>query len=326
MAPPPDWNADYLTDRRRLRRKLSFWRAGAALALIAAVGALTWRLSGPGVSGAYQQHVARIAIEGVITGDRETLKLLEDVAKSPASALILSIESPGGTTTGAERLYDAIRKVAEKKPVVAVVRGMAASGGYIAALGADRIVAQGNSLVGSIGVLFQFPNVGKLLENFGVKVEEVKSSPLKAAPNGLEPTSPEARAALEALVSDSYDWFRALVKNRRAMSDAEIAAVADGRVFTGRQGLALKLIDATGSEADAIAWLESAKGVRKDLPVRDWRPGRQGGRLGIFGLASGLAGLLGLSEYAEALSRLNNIHEVQGLDGLVSVWHAGFIN
>ena len=99
-----------------------------------------------------------------------------------------------------------------KKPMVVVVEGLAASGGYIAALASDHIVAQQSSLVGSIGVLFQFPNFTDLLKTVGVKVEEVKSSPLKAAPNGFEPTSPEARAALDALVKDSYAWFRGLVK------------------------------------------------------------------------------------------------------------------
>ena len=108
---------------------------------------------------------------------------------------------------------------------------------------ADHIVAQDTSLVGSIGVLFQYPNFTEVLKTIGIKVEEIKSSPLKAAPNGFEPTSPEARAAIEAIVLDSYAWFKGLVKDRRKMDDAQLAAVADGRVFTGRQGVGLKLVD-----------------------------------------------------------------------------------
>ena len=100
----------------------------------------------------------------------------------------------------------------QRKPMVVVVDGLAASGGYIAAISADHIVAQDTSLVGSIGVLFQYPNFTDLLKSLGVKVEEIKSSPLKAAPNGFEPTSPEARAAIEAIVMDSYAWFRGLVQ------------------------------------------------------------------------------------------------------------------
>ena len=266
----PEQTSDYLLDRRKLRRKLFFWRAAAFAVLIVAAGALTWRLAGGSGPSTLRPHIARITIDGIITGDRDTLKLIDDVAKSHAAGVILSIESPGGTTTGAERLYEHIRKLSEKKPVVALVGGMAASGGYIAAMGADRIVAQGNSLVGSIGVLFQFPNVSKLLDTVGVKMEEVKSSPLKASPNGYEPTSPEARAALAALVKDSFDWFKDLVRERRAIEGGALDQVADGRVFTGRQALSLKLIDALGSEREAVAWLEEEKHVGKNLPVRDW--------------------------------------------------------
>ena len=134
------------------------------------------------------------------------------------------------------------------KPTVVVVDGLAASGGYIAALGADHIVAGETALVGSIGVLFQYPNVSDLLKTIGVQVETIKSSPLKAAPSGFEPTSPEARKAVEEIVMDSYAWFKGLVQERRNLDDAALAKVSDGRVFTGRQGLALKLVDELGGE------------------------------------------------------------------------------
>src|SRR5205814_6428227 len=165
------------------------------------------------------------------------------LAKSRVKAVIVHIDSPGGTTAGSEQLHEALRRVAAAKPLVVVIDGLAASGGYIAAMSADYIVAQGTSLVGSIGVLFQYPNVSDLLKTIGVKVEEIKSSPLKAAPNGYEPTSAEARAAIEALVKDSYAWFRGIVKERRSMDDGLLEKVADGRVFTGHQALDLKLVD-----------------------------------------------------------------------------------
>ncbi len=183
----------------------------------------------------------------------------------------MHINSPGGTTSGSEQLYDSLMRLKEKKPTVVVVDGLAASGGYIAALGADHIIAQETSLVGSIGVLFQYPNVTELLKTLGVKVEEIKSSPLKAAPNGFEPTSPEARAAIEAIVSDSYAWFRGLVKARRQLDDASLERVADGRVFTGRQAVALKLIDQLGDERTALAWLAKEKSIDPNTPVRDYR-------------------------------------------------------
>lgn len=323
MASPLDWNADYLADRRQLRRKLTAWRVAAFAALVVAIAVATWRYVAPGGAQSFQAHVARVAIEGIITGDRATLKLLDDVAKSKAEAVIVTIESPGGTTTGAERLHDAIRKVAERKPVVAVVRGMAASGGYIAAIGADRVIAQGNSLVGSIGVLFQFPNVGRLLETVGVKMEEVKSSPLKASPNGLEPTSPEARAAIEALVRDSYDWFKGMVGDRRKLDGAALDRVADGRVFTGRQSVDLRLIDEIGDEKTAVAWL-ATKGIEEKTPVRDWQLKDRFSDLSFLHL--GMAALLdsmGLKSLAQRFAGAGALQTLDrlNLDGLLALWH-----
>ncbi|MGH6841874.1 MAG: signal peptide peptidase SppA, partial [Methylocella sp.] len=267
--------ADYLAERRILRRKLSYWRIAAVAAVILAAASVGFRLLGPDGGSGFTRHIARLSIEGIITGDRQTLKLIQKIEDSKATeAVLISIDSPGGTTAGAERLYDAVRRLSAKKPTVAVVGSMAASGAYIAALGTDRIVALGNALVGSIGVLVEYPNFAKLLDTVGVKIEDVKSSPLKASPNGFEPTSPEARAALAALVGDSFTWFKALVKERRNMTSEQLEAVADGRVFTGRQGMELHLIDRLGGEREAIEWLEQEKNISKGLPVRDWKQER----------------------------------------------------
>ncbi len=205
--------ADYIVDRRLLQRKLSFWRVVSILLLIAGLVFIGLRVSGRSSLGLASLHIARITISGVITGDRATLKLINDVAESKNTAgVILAIDSPGGTTTGAEKLFIALRRLAAKKPTVAVVGTMAASGAYIAAIGADHIVAPGNALVGSIGVLFEYPDLSGLLGKVGVKMDSVKSSPLKAEPSGYEPTSPEVRAALASLVADSFTWFKGLVK------------------------------------------------------------------------------------------------------------------
>ena len=229
--------ADYLAERRVLLRKLSYWRIAAFSVLILGVAAAGLRLLGPEVILGFHAPYRETGDRRRHTGDRETLKLIQRNENSKgAEAVLITIDSPGGTTSGAERLYDALRHLSAKKPTVAVVGSMAASGGYIAALGTDRIVVLGNALVGSIGVLVQYPNFAKLLDTVGVKVEDVKSSPLKASPNGFEPTSPEARAALAALVGDSFTWFKSLVKERRGMTDEQLEIVADGRVFTGRQG------------------------------------------------------------------------------------------
>ena len=172
-------DTDYLLDRRLLKRKVGFWRiaafAVAALAVLT-IGLVAGRdrITGAGIGGA---HVAKVDISGFITGDDKTIDLLKRVGKSNASAVLVMINSPGGTVTGSETLYDGLRELSAKKPTVAVVSGLAASGGYIAAMGTERIVAQQTSLVGSIGVIFQSPNVTKLLESWGVGMDIIKSSP-----------------------------------------------------------------------------------------------------------------------------------------------------
>src|SRR6195256_925645 len=210
-------DADFIVDRRRMRRKLTFWRVFAVLFAICAVvaGGVAVGGSSSGVlAGTTGASIARVTITGLITTNRQRVEAFERLAKSSAKAVIVHINSPGGTTSGSEELHDSLMRLKEAKPTVVVVDGLAASGGYIAAIAADHIVAQETSLVGSIGVLFQFPNVSELLGKIGVAMEEIKSSPLKAAPNGFEPTSPAARAAIDDLVKDSYAWFRDLVKNR----------------------------------------------------------------------------------------------------------------
>ena len=176
------------------------------------------------LTGQASGSIARVTITGLIRSDQERVEALERLGKSRARAVIVHINSPGGTTAGSEQLHDSLMRLKEQKPLVVVVDGLAASGGYIAAMAADHIVAQETSLVGSIGVLFQYPNVADLLKTLGVKIEEIKSSPLKAAPNGFEPTTPEARAAIEVVVMDSYAWFKGMVKARRQLDDAMLAA------------------------------------------------------------------------------------------------------
>jgi protease-4 len=325
MAAPPF--ADYLVERRLLQRRLSFWRIAAFAAAATGVVILGLRLFGADGALNFSPHIARLTINGVITGDRETLKLISKLEDSKAAAAVLiSIDSPGGTTTGAERLYEAIGRLSVKKPTVAVVGTLAASGGYIAALGADQIVAQGNSLVGSIGVLVEYPNFAKLLDMIGVKVEDVKSSPLKASPNGFEPTTPEARAALASIVEDSFVWFKELVKQRRALSDAQLAAVDDGRVFTGRQGIGLRLVDRLGGEREAIAWLEQEKSVPKGLKVRDWKASTSVARLGLFSLAARGAAFFHLDGLSALLAQGEQYADAPVLDGLVSIWQVNGAN
>jgi protease IV len=319
-------DADTIVDRRRLRRKLTFWRVCAVLLVIIAALSIAAALAPPGsrLFAAPPNSIARVTITGLIRNDRERVEALDRLAKSGVKAVIVHLDSPGGTTVGSEQLHDALRRVVAAKPTVMVVDGLAASGAYIAAIAGDHIIAQDTSLVGSIGVLFQLPNVTDLLKTVGVKIEEIKSSPLKAAPNGFEPTSPEARAAIEAIVRDSYDWFRNLVKDRRHFDDASLERVADGRVFTGRQAVELKLVDQLGDEQSAIAWLAKEKGVDPKLKVRDWRLDSRLSDLSFLHLIeSKLLERIGLGALATRLHELGAVQAVErvNLDGLLALWH-----
>ncbi len=317
-------DADLIVDRRRIRRKLTFWRVAAIVAAIIAVVLAGIAVRRGSLGGPLTAQIARISITGVIRDNHDRVEALEKLAKSKAArAVIVHIDSPGGTTTGAEQLHYALRLVAAKKPVAIVVDGMAASGGYIAAMAGDHIVAQGNSLVGSIGVLFQYPNITDLMKTVGIKVEEVKSSPLKASPNPFEPTTPEARAVLESLVADSYQWFRTMVQERRGIEGPTLATVTDGRVFTGRQALALKLIDEVGQEQTAVDWLVKTKGIDKKLPVRDWKLDSKLGDLSFIHLGAALFHSVGLDGVAAWIKQSSAIQTFErlNLDGLLALWH-----
>lgn len=322
--------SDVIVDRRRMRRKLTFWRVVSAIVVVAAiVGAgLLLTPAGRGMLTS-SGSIARVTIEGLIRSDNDRVAALERLEKSQAAAVVVHINSPGGTTAGSEQLYDALMRLKAKKPLVVVVEGLAASGGYIAALASDHIVAQQSSLVGSIGVLFQYPNFTDLLKTVGVKVEEIKSSPLKAAPNGFEPTSPEARAAIDSLVKDSYAWFRNLVKDRRALDDAQLEKVADGRVFTGRQGLDLKLIDQLGDEKTAVAWLVAEKKVKSDLPVRDYKLTPRFGDLTFIRAATFMTlDAVGLGAFARHIEQAGVTQAIDRLnmDGLLALWRPASTN
>ncbi len=323
-------DADLIVDRRRLRRKLTFWRVLAIVVVVVGIaGAAALAGNRIGVFGV-RPYIARVTISGLIRGDQDRVRQLDLLGNSAlARAVIVHVDSPGGTTAGSEQLFDSLSRLREKKPLVVVVDSMAASGGYITALAADHIVAQQTSLVGSIGVLFQYPNVADLLGKIGVKVESVKSTPLKAAPDGFEPTSPEATAALNAIIQDSYSWFKGLVQSRRHLTDDQLAAVDDGRVFTGHQGLPLKLIDELGDERTAVAWLAKEKHVDAKLPVRDYQlQSRFSDLTFLHAAAAALLNAAGLNALAGRLDLWGAGQAVEpfSLDGLLALWHPSGMN
>lgn len=314
---------DAIIARRRLRRSLILWRVLAVVALVAAVLALGFAGDRPlfdlSKSGA---QIARIRISGLITGDQDTIKLIDKVRKSSkVRAVIMRINSPGGTTEGSEALYEHLRKLAEKKPLVAVMDTVAASGGYITALSADHIVARGNTITGSIGVIFQWAEIGKLLQTLGIQMDEIKSAPLKAEPNFFNPPSPKVRQVTEAMVQDSFAWFKHLVGERRKLDADTVDVLSDGRVYTGRQALKVKLIDEIGGEGAAVRWLAKQRKIDPKLKIIDWKvsTGDLASNLHLS-MARAVFKLLGLSSLAPLSEKILPSERLK-LDGLLSVWH-----
>lgn len=309
--------ADDLIDRRRLRRKVTFWRAATFLVIAFALLAAARWLFGDALSFT-SSHIAQVRVEGTILEDEELLDLLESVRESSAvKGVILTVDTPGGTTAGGEAIFEAVRRLAEEKPVVAQVGTLAASAGYMVASAADYIVARQTSIVGSIGVIVQYPQITGLLDKIGVKVEEVKSAPLKSEPSPFNPTTQEEREMLMAMVRDSYNWFVDLIADRRALPRDEVLALADGSIFTGRQALQLKLVDALGGVREAKNWLVE-QGVSAELEIVEWKPRNADGSLFLPGFAAQwTARLLGLPS-GDIWDQLAGKRIF--LDGLLSLW------
>ena len=313
-------DSESVVDRRRLKRRLTAWRIAAVVLALFFVGALLLsdkQAAGP--AGLFP-HVARVTVSGVITDDRKMQELIDKIAKAgQVKAVILNINSPGGTTTGGEAMYDVVRRLAEKKPVVAVCGTLATSAAYIVALATDRIFVYGNTITGSVGVIFQWAEVTELLHTLGIKVEEVKSGPLKAVPSPFQPTDQQAREVTEQMVQDAKVWFVDLVGKRRDLQPSSIPGLTEGRIYSGRQAVELRLVDQIGDEKAALAWLVKERNVSAGLKVVDWKPAEESS--GLFGwLFQSLAASIGIS--AEKIASIaGQISDTLKLDGLVSVWH-----
>ena len=189
-------DADQIVDRRRLRRKLSFWRVAAFVFLALIVIGVVGLFSGRGTFSAFEPpQIARVTISGFITDDRDESEIFDRLSKSDVvKGVIVAIDSTGGATSGGEALYEGLRRLAARKPTVATVGTFGASAAYMAAIATDHIVARRTSITGSIGVIFQFPEISQLLETLGVNIEEIKSAPLKAEPSPFRPASNEAKS------------------------------------------------------------------------------------------------------------------------------------
>ena len=316
------FETEAVLDRRRLRRRLSLWRVLAVTAAALALGFLLFS-SAQQVGLVDQRQIARITIEGLITDDRDLLRLIKKVGDSNSvSAVVLAVNSPGGTTVGGEALFEALRELAKKKPLVAQFGTVATSAAYIVGLATDQIIARGNTITGSVGVIFQWPEFAGLLEKLGIKVNEIKSGPLKANPSPFQPLDEPGRQAAEKMVAESQRWFLNLVRTRRMIDTTKVEGLEEGRVFSGREALSHKMIDQIGGESEVVKYLEDQRGVSKGLKIVDWKVSRDSDwglvRLATRALARA-TGISALDQLAHVVGedRLASLR----LDGLLSIWH-----
>jgi protease-4 len=310
---------DTVLDRRRLRRRLTVWRSLAIAAAVLALFAIG--LSGDQWSSLGSKQIARVSISGTITEDRDQLELLKKIADSDnAAALLVYVNSPGGTTTGGEALFASLREVAKKKPVVAQFGTVAASAGYIVGLAADHIVTRANTITGSVGVLIQWPEVSQALDKLGVKFNEIKSGDLKAVPSPFEPLNADGQKVTQAMIDEGFRWFLGLVEQRRGVKADAIPGLTRGRVFSGREAVQLKLADAIGGEEEAVEWLRTERKIDKSLKVVDWRV-QTAGSLGLFSsIGEAAASFFNNTTLGQMLARDPSLSGL-GLDGFISVWH-----
>ena len=294
--------ADLLLDRRRLKRRLIFWRVLAVLLAVVAVALVTV----PQVPALGGRHVARIPVTGIITENRKLIEAVDALAKDDSVAgVIVAVDSPGGSVAGGESLHGALVRLAAAKPMVTVMGGTAASAGYMISLPAARIFASEATLTGSIGVILETGNAGGLLDKIGVSAEAIISGPLKDQPSFTHGMSPEGRSYLQALVMDMYGQFVGMVAGARHLDEARVRQLADGRAVyrpagaaAGAGGRDRRRAGGAGVAGAGAAGAGVPAGARSQdrQPVRAdrWRePGRivAGGVDAAFAPARGLGDL-----------------------------------
>ncbi len=300
--------SDLLIDRKRLKSQITFWRV---VALLVIFGGMALWFAGfphkPGVTPG-KDYIAELTIEGVMTDDPKRDEMMKDIRDdSHAKAVIVRLDSPGGTTVGGEEIYLQLREIAKKKPVVGVMHTLCASACYMASLGTDQVFARDTTLTGSIGVLMESVELSRLADKLGITPIAIKSGPYKDVPDIGKPFTAEEAKVVGQIVTDAYDKFVSMIVERRQMSDAMVRTMADGRVYTGRQAANLKLIDAIGGNDEAVNWLANTHKINPKLDIVEIKPDTE---------EESLLGQLGQYTGIKIFGR-----SARGLDGLLSIWH-----
>jgi len=200
-----------------------------------------------------QAKVGVVRIEGVITDSRESIEQIDELADDDGiKAVVLRIDSPGGGVAASQEIYRAVRQLQIKKKVIVSMGSVAASGGYLIATAADRIVANPGTITGSISAVMHFADVQELMKKVGVRSSVIKSGKFKDIGSPVRDMTAEEKQLIQGLVDDIYDQFVRTIAEDRKIPLEIIMSLADGRIFSGRQALQLKLVDELGGLQDAV--------------------------------------------------------------------------
>ncbi len=236
---------------------------------------------------AFGDRIAIVDIFGTIESSKDAVRQIKKYGDDGSvAAILIHLDSPGGGVAATQEIYDEIYRVRveEEKLVVASMTSVAASGAYYIACATDMIIANPGTLVGSIGVIMQYPVVGELISKLGVKFETVKSGEIKDVGSPWREPTERDREMLQAAIDDVYEQFVEAVMDGRDLTREEVIEVADGSIFTGRQGVDLGLVDKLGSFEEAIRITAELAGIEGEPRTVKERPKR---RMSIFDLLQG---------------------------------------
>lgn len=249
-------------------RKRRPWLFRLGILLLALAGLALARTLTDSDDAFGDDRIALISISGPILDISSDLEWVRKIANMPrVKGVLLRVDSPGGGAAASQELYAALKDLAATRPLAVSMGGTAASGGVMTAMAGSRIFANPSTVTGSIGVRMDIPQIGDLMRKIGIGRETLTTAPYKDAGSPLTPLTPEQRAYFKDVLNDMHAQFVDIVAAGRGMSREKAAALADGRIFTGREALRLGLVDELGGQTAALRWLSEACGVPADRPL-----------------------------------------------------------
>ncbi len=301
--------SDTFIERSQLKRQVAFWRLAAVGVIVFFLIILVERNAKlPEMSGTDNNHIARVIINDTVTENQKFYDLLDEIKEDDdIKAVILHLNTPGGAAVAGETIFRKIKEISEKKPVVASMRSVCASAGYMISLAADHVLAMNGTITGSIGVIFQSVQAKELIDKVGVKPITITSGKLKGSPSMYEPLTTEGRQAIQSMIDEFHSVFVSMVAEARDLPIDEVKTLSDGRIYSGPRAVELGLVDAIGDENDALAWLEKEHNIDISLDIKDMKV---------------------KTKFDAFYDKVSQVADIEGLtqnnslsDGLLLIWH-----